>query len=476
MLDSALVTATPYHTAIPVGTRLGKYEVMSLLGCGGMAEIYLARAHEAAGVTQRVVIKRVLPQLVHDPEFVRMFVEEAKITALLDHPNIARVKEVGRASGEFFLALEYVHGVDLRQILRKRSELGGFPRALALTIIAAVADALHHAHGHGVVHRDVSPSNVMVSHDGHVKVLDFGIAKATRTAMTRAGTIKGKVGYMSPEQCMAEDVDCRTDVFALGILLYELTVGRRLFRGDSDFAVMNQITLGRFAIPSSIEPDYPPALESIVLRALALEPNDRFQTARDLAAAVEGFALSQQLRLSPGIVADWMQEAFGDPQPLTAPTGLSNATRPSQVIATRWSYPSRTKRSRPLAIGLLAGALGIAVGAVAVAGLKTSPARVESSAAPVAAAESHAAPLSPRAEAPIAIGPPRNASAVPVATPPAAAVATRPAASAPATRQAVPQPTATKRKKPKKTRAATTKKPTSESPLSDIFPPSRRPS
>ena len=378
--------------AILPGTWLGKYEIVDRIGGGGMAEIYMARSHQAGGVTQLAVIKRVLPHLARDPDFIRMFLNEAKITASLDHPNIAHVKEVGRAGEEFFLALELIHGVDVRKVLKASAGTDGVPRGVALAIVVAVADALHYAHSRGIVHRDVTPSNIMITYEGHTKVLDFGIAKAALTAMTRAGTVKGKVGYMSPEQCMAETVDRRSDVFALGILLFELTVGRKLFRGDSDFAIMNQITQGRITPPSRIIPDYPEPLERIILKALAVSPDDRFQSARELAQALEDFADRANVRMSTAAVGAWVTGLVG------SATSLPDApvkTEPSQdavVVATDWSLPGEHKRSRSVGIGLLAGALGIAIGGVTVGMLRDSPPppRPERSAVPATRAEAPA--------------------------------------------------------------------------------------
>jgi serine/threonine-protein kinase len=464
---SDLARALTSTGAIPPGTRLGKYEVLQRLGGGGMAEIYVARAHQAGGVVQWAVIKRILPHLARDPEFLRMFLNEAKITASLDHPNIAHVKEVGRAGDEFFLALELVHGVDLRRILRESASApsNGIPLGPALTIVAAVADALHYAHERGIVHRDVTPSNVMVSWEGHAKVLDFGIAKAALTALTRTGTIKGKVGYMSPEQCMAEDVDRRADVFALGILLWELTLGRKLFKGDSDFAIMNQISLGRVARPTSVDPSYPDALERIVLEALALRPEDRFQTAQAFRRAVEDFAHAVGLRMSAADVAAWMRSLLGEPPP---PVTLVEVRQPAPVVATTWSLPGRSRRGRTLAIGLLGGALGIAIGGFA-SGLfhddatdQDADAPARPTASPPAADPTPTAvtpPAGERVASPTSIPTPHAGAAAEVTPPPdAAALAPPPAAVDP----------------PRKRRRAKTKRKKTGDPGSSLLPPSRR--
>src|SRR5262245_42270613 len=223
------------------GSRLGKYRIRRLVTVGGMAEIYVARTAGIEGFEKEVIVKRILPHLAADPEFVQMFLDEARLAATLHHPNIVQVYDIGRDEEHgYFFSMERVHGHDLGRVLaaaadRKR----GLALEHALSIVAGLAAGLHYAHEQGIVHRDVSPSNVLVTYDGCVKVVDFGVAKAmANRSKTRDGAIKGKVSYMSPEQWRGLTVDRRSDVFALGILLFELTTGKRLFKGDNDFAVL----------------------------------------------------------------------------------------------------------------------------------------------------------------------------------------------------------------------------------------------
>ncbi|MCX4241191.1 serine/threonine-protein kinase [Paraliomyxa miuraensis] len=304
------------------GMRVGRYHLLRRLAIGGMAELHLACAEGLAGFQKVVVLKRVLPHLAADADFIRLFVNEARLAANLDHPNLVQVMDIGEADGEYFYVMEHVHGRNAREILGAAAERGGLPLPVALTIVTAAAAGLHHAHERtdldgnplGLVHRDVSPSNVLISHDGAIKVTDFGIAKASaRSTETIGGTMKGKIGYMAPEQCRGEAVDRRSDVFALGILLYELTTTERLFFGDNDFAVLNRVVQGRFDPPSVRVPDYPPALERIVLRALSLEPDDRYPTAAALLQDVETFVHEEHLRCTPAVVGEWMAEVFGHP-------------------------------------------------------------------------------------------------------------------------------------------------------------------
>ena len=238
------------------GTRLGRYVVVRRIGGGGMAELYLARLDGPNRFVKPVALKLMHAHLVDTPEFVGMFMREARIAASLQHPQIVQVLDVAEADGEYFLALEYVHGLDLRRLLStRRGE--PLPLGAALRIVIDVATGLHHAHSLcdgtgralGIVHRDVSPSNILLSYDGAVKLTDFGIARMTeQTHVTASGVIKGKTGYMSPEQCLQEHVDARSDVFSLGVVLYEVTTGRPAFPGEM-IAAMNRAIDGRFTPP-----------------------------------------------------------------------------------------------------------------------------------------------------------------------------------------------------------------------------------
>jgi eukaryotic-like serine/threonine-protein kinase len=303
------------------GARLGKYRLLRRLAVGGMAEIFLARVGGIKGFEKLVVLKRILPQHAHDEQLTRMFLDEARLMATLDHPNITQVYDVGQARSSYFFAMEYVHGEDARRILKASLRAGHpVPAEHAIGIITGAAAGLHYAHEKvgpdgqplQIVHRDVSPSNVLVSYDGTVKVADFGVAKWTaQQTKTVHGTLKGKFQYMSPEQCRGEPLDRRSDVFALGILLYELTTGTRLYQGASDYAILHQIVNNDATPPSVRQPGYAPELEQIVLRALARDRNARFQTAEELQLALEEFARERKLVVSPVARARYMEELFG---------------------------------------------------------------------------------------------------------------------------------------------------------------------
>lgn len=350
---------------LPPGTRLGRYRVLQRLALGGMAELYLARQEAAAGFTKVVALKRVLPHLAEDAEFVGMFLNEAKLASCLEHPNIASVTDFGQSGRDYFMVLEFVHGRGVNELLRSAAKGSGVPLDCALTICVAVASALHHAHQAtddagaplGLVHRDVSPSNILVSYDGGVKLVDFGIAKATsQSEGTRSQALKGKIPYMSPEQARGARIDRTTDVYALGVVLYELTTGRRCFFAEGEFALLNKVADGRYAAPHKVTPGYPPALEAIVTRALQVDAAERYASTREFQTALEGFAAEHGLRLSTAALGDFVTGLFGEaPHPSTTLTPLpATETTGRSVLAT----PKGRRR-----VGWIGGAaLGIAVG------------------------------------------------------------------------------------------------------------------
>ncbi|MDB4971597.1 MAG: Protein kinase [Myxococcales bacterium] len=286
-----------------------------------MAEIFLARVSGLPGFQKMVVIKRILPQLATQADFVEMFLDEARIAATLQHPNVVQMYDVGVVDANYFIAMEYLHGEDVRSLMKTlfRREMK-LPLEHALNIVIGVASGLHYAHEKvgfdgkrlEIVHRDVTPQNIIVTYDGAVKLLDFGIAKASnRFGETRFGTLKGKVPYMSPEQCRGEPLDRRSDIFSLGIMLYELTLGKRLYEGKSDFEVLKQIVEGTVTMPRELDPAYPPELEAICMRALEKEADKRYQTAREMQADLEALVRADRLHVSPIALTHYMEEVFG---------------------------------------------------------------------------------------------------------------------------------------------------------------------
>jgi len=304
------------------GSTLGKYEILRKLATGGMAELYLARSRGVAGFEKTVVLKRILPHVAVDETFVHMFLDEARLAATLQHPNIADVYDVGEVDGNPFFTMEYVHGQDVRAIraaTRRRGE--PVPLAIALAIIHGTASALDYAHGRtgpdgrplDLVHRDVSSSNIVVSYDGAIKLLDFGIARAaSHQHKTQVGALKGKTPYMSPEQCRAQQIDRRSDLFSLGTVMFELTVGQRPFRGENDFAVMEQIVHGQAPRPSSVVPGYPEELEAIAMKLLASSADARYQTAEGVLHDLERFIGQYGLWVSSRPLGKYMRLLFAD--------------------------------------------------------------------------------------------------------------------------------------------------------------------
>ena len=283
----------PMHAPIP----FGKYRLTERIGRGGMAEVWRASMVGPGGFTKTLVVKRILPELVRDPHFVEMFLAEASLCARLNHANIVPVYELGDVDGEYFLAMEYVVGHDLVDVLRA---LQGWPPppGLGAYVVREVCRALAYAHAltddNGaplrLVHRDVTPSNVMLAIDGHVRLLDFGIAKMLADVArpkTETGTLKGKFGYMSPEQADGYPLDHRSDLFSVGVLLHELLTGRRLFRGDHDLQTLALIRHATVPPPSALNGEVPPALDEVCLRALNRRPEARYPGCAEMAAALD---------------------------------------------------------------------------------------------------------------------------------------------------------------------------------------------
>jgi serine/threonine-protein kinase len=283
--------------------RLGRYTLERKLATGGMAEVFLARQSGPEGFEKVCVVKRMLPTLTGDPSFVRMFLDEARLAAQLNHPNIAQIFDFGEVSGTFYLAMEYVPGSNLRAIVKEHQRRGTFmPVPVAARVVSQAALALDYAHGTttadgaplGLVHRDVSPQNILLGTAGTVKLIDFGVAKAaTATHHTRTGLIKGKYAYMSPEQIRAQPLDRRSDVYALGLVLYELLASARAVQGVSDVQVMESAIKMAFEPIERRRPDLPEEIAAVVRRALQKDRDARYRTAQDMSEALERFITHQ---------------------------------------------------------------------------------------------------------------------------------------------------------------------------------------
>jgi tRNA A-37 threonylcarbamoyl transferase component Bud32 len=296
-----------------------KFVLLRPLAMGGMAEILLARIN---GETPErlVVLKRMHRQLAVDREYVKMFVDEARLAITLRHPNVVEVYESGEDDGQYYIAMEYLHGHDLRKVLSQMAKRRVPMRlANALSIARAVCRGLEYTHERtdpsgdqlGIVHRDVSPHNVLVTYGGRVKLVDFGIAKTTiQLARTRTGILKGKVAYMSPEQALGETLDRRSDVFCIGILLWEMTTGNWLYRRKSELETLKAVVEHDAPLPSLVSPDYPRELEQIVMKTLARRREDRWQSAGELGEALNVFAKQRRLDLRPAALSALMTGTF----------------------------------------------------------------------------------------------------------------------------------------------------------------------
>jgi len=321
MMLSSMVAVGPTVSGNERGSASNHYDLLARLAAGGMAEIFLARANSLEGFERYVVLKRIRPERGDDARWVAMFLDEARLAAQLQHPNIAQVFDLGRIGDDFFYTMEYVHGEDVLDILARTVEVKQpMPVQVALAIIAGAAQGLAHAHERcasdgrslGIVHRDISPSNLMVSYEGTVKVVDFGVAKARfRTTETQAGTIMGKVAYLSPEQCTTGAIDHRSDIFSLGIVLYEMLTGTRLFKRENDYETLRAVANDHPIAPSAVVPNLPHGLDDIVMRALAKDPFQRWPTAHAMLDALEHVVEGAGISITANVLRRYMRDMYG---------------------------------------------------------------------------------------------------------------------------------------------------------------------
>ena len=309
---------------VPSESLIARYELLGQLGRGGMAEVWLARAIGLRDFEKILVLKRILRDKSDDPRFIGMLRDEARVAATLDHPNIVHTFDVGLQGEELFISMEYLHGETVKSILAATRKAGEqMPLELAVQVAMGCAAGLHYAHEQtdsrgrplNIVHRDVSPSNVIVTHHSGVKLIDFGIAKAkSRKEQTAVGMLKGKAAYMSPEQCKGDKLDRRSDVFALGIMMYEMTATARPFEGESHLAIMHQICNENPRPPGEVRKGYPEPLARVVMRALERDPDKRYQSAFELLEELERVTRDTKLHALPGALARYLEHLFG-PRP-----------------------------------------------------------------------------------------------------------------------------------------------------------------
>jgi len=300
----------------------GKYFLLERVNVGGMAEVYKAKAVGVEGFERIVAVKRILPSIAEDEEFITMFIDEAKISVQLTHANIAQIFDLGRVDESYFIALEYVYGKDMRAVFNRARNRGEpLPVPMACFTTMKLCEGLDYAHNKKdpsgasleLVHRDVSPQNILLSYDGDVKVIDFGIAKAAgKVGKTQAGILKGKFGYMSPEQVKGMDLDRRSDIFGVGICLYEMLTGERLFVGESDFSTLEKVRNVDIMPPSTYNRRIPEELEQIVLKALARNREDRYQTAMELHDDLQSFMYTSGNFFGRKDLSVYMKKVFAE--------------------------------------------------------------------------------------------------------------------------------------------------------------------
>jgi serine/threonine protein kinase len=446
------------------GGARGRYVIANELAMGGMATVYLGRMRGAVGFARTVAVKKLHPQYAKNPEFVGMFVDEARLAARIQHPNVVQTIDVVVSSGEVLLVMEYISGETLSRIISTtRAEGKRIPVRIGCTIVAAALQGLHAAHEAtdesgeclNIVHRDVSPQNIVVGADGVPRVIDFGVAKAvSRMQTTGEGQVKGKLSYMAPEQLLSLPVTRKADIFSAGVVLWEVLTGERLLKADNEGQLVRRLLDGSFMPPSLHAPGLPPVLDEIVLKSLDRNAESRFATAREMALEIERAAGTSSLTE----IADWLKEVAGpglagraamvrelekktagkptvdnviesvresDSSVLSAPT--LDAPIPVQADMESMTGKPVTSPSLPrLAAPKRRGGLVVALGALAIAGVVGAGVWISKTRAPTAAT----APSSvPEAAAPIAIAPPPpSATTAPPSPPPAvSSVAVKPA-------------------------------------------------
>jgi serine/threonine-protein kinase len=338
------------------GERFGKYQLIEKVGVGGMAEIFLARHSGVEGFEKDLVIKRIRPHLNSEPSFVNMFLGEAKLAAQLSHPNIVHIYDMGKIEDSYFIAMEFVPGRDLSQVIPRSKDLEiPFPFEYALRIGSSVCEALNYAHTKAdsegrllkIVHRDVSPENVRIGWTGAVKILDFGIAKAaTQLHETKAGEIKGKLTYMSPEQVMGRDIDHRSDIFSLGVMLYECITGLKLFSGDNDLNIMNNIIEGKIYPPTYFRDDIPKEVEAILMKALEKDKKKRYSNACDMQLDIDTFLAGHAFTPTNIHLQGFLKQLFKDEQEEEQRRRQRNATPLPELPDRGQTMRRRSSRSQ----------------------------------------------------------------------------------------------------------------------------------
>jgi serine/threonine protein kinase len=329
-------------------TQLGKYQLVRQVASGEMTELWLGLDGE-----RKVAIKRIRAEFGDDKKYAQAFAEQARRASILHHATIARITDVGPPNGEVFYVTDWIEGIDLRAALAVAHAADQQIRIEhVMSIMLAVCEAFQYAHKKGIFHLDISPANILLGFDGSVKVIDFGIATAVNRAKTRPGAQEGKVGYMSPELCLGKSADARSDIFSLGVVLYELVTVRRLFKAATDFLTMSTIIEGQVPRPSTVRPGIAPELEEIIMKALESPREARYQTAAELQAALEKFCRGNTIDLSRESLADYArvlaekkQRAASDPTEARSPEIISGEVENSTKLRQKTQGGTTRRRS-----------------------------------------------------------------------------------------------------------------------------------
>ncbi len=360
--------------------RFGKYMLLDKIALGGMAELYRAMITGVQGFEKLIAVKRILPHLTIEKELVDSFIDEAKLAALLHHQNIVQIYDFGSVEKSYFIAMEYLFGKDLKQVTEKAKQKGGqLDLGNALHIVSRIASGLHYAHNLkdfqgkplNIIHRDISPQNVFITYEGDVKIVDFGIAKAaTQSSMTQVGMIKGKVAYMSPEQADGKLIDYRSDIFSLGIILYELVTGKRMFQGDT-MQILSKVRMAEFIPPDQLVTGLPAKLYDILGQALAKDPEGRYQSCNDMLADLEECMYALSRRPTTRSLSEYMKGLFAgeiaeEEKAMSDVAGDHSAAGPEpaspvptqKIAEKRVEEPPSREEKKPGRKGLILAAVG----------------------------------------------------------------------------------------------------------------------
>jgi serine/threonine-protein kinase len=405
--------------------RVGRYALHGVLAVGGMATVHLGRLMGPVGFSRTVAVKRMHPQFAGDPQFVAMFLDEARLAARIQHPNVVPTIDVVATGREIFLVMEFVRGESLAKLLRRVVERRKIvPARVALGILHGVLEGLHAAHEArdergaplGIVHRDVSPQNVLVGADGIARVLDFGVAKAAgRSQQTSEGQLKGKLSYMSPEQ-LEGNVSPQTDVFAASIVLWETLTGRRLFQGENEGETLKKVMLAEIKPPSRYVSDLSPSIDALVMKGLARDPRQRWMTAREMSLAI-----AEAGKAEPHEIAAWLETVAKDILDARAERVAEAESQPSTLTfaTTQTTLPDRRRRLRR-ALWIALGAAAVIGGALTVSFARRTKPEIVTPSAPSTTSAPIITPAAADSPAPasasIASAPPPVASSAPAPT------------------------------------------------------------